>query len=439
MSLNQAVSQHFDNCANKQEPSGITPSSSYTFAIYNSARSNWSIGPNEPTPLSKSPSPISSLTDGDSGNGGGGSSSSGTGSGTGAISWGSTKVICSSSSGATTASTCQRSSIITTCSSTASSTPSISTTTSPTNVRRTETETEAAKSSSPTTTTKCRKTIKFADSATTCSNYTTNGTLLISSSDNGETVVDSASVEMSTHQNSTSSSTINTPAGMKPPSSPVKNVGSGGGVSGSKSKSRHASTSDSTCVTPTGSSSTGGGLAGASNVHGITVGADGIDKAHSIRVTRKIFNNWRSACGRTKDKTKDFIRRWKTLPENQSESEAGDSGEQLLQHTSSVYEAGGNVGLHGRAGGLGHSMDQSGGIGGASSGGGFTSLNNTNTGTGASGGGAEPSVPTAKPSSGFGKIRSLTKKFSQDIPSEEVSTSSISKPSAGWSVHVWGK
>jgi len=30
----------------------------------------------------------------------------------------------------------------------------------------------------------------------------------------------------------------------------------------------------------------------------------------------KILSNWKSACGRTKDKTKDFIRRWKTLPEN---------------------------------------------------------------------------------------------------------------------------
>ncbi|CAL8109775.1 unnamed protein product [Orchesella dallaii] len=41
-----------------------------------------------------------------------------------------------------------------------------------------------------------------------------------------------------------------------------------------------------------------------------------VDRAHSVKITRKILHNWRSACGRTKDRTKDLIRRWKTLPEN---------------------------------------------------------------------------------------------------------------------------
>lgn len=245
---------------------------------------------------------------------------------------------------------------------------------------------------------------------------------------------------MSTHQNSThSSATINTPTSTKPPTSPVK--------VGSKSKSRHSSASDSTCVTPTGSSSTGGGP------HSNTT-AGGPDDKNSIRVTRKIFNNWRSACGRTKDKTKDFIRRWKTLPENQSaECETGGDSEHHHHHhhhhTTTVSSSHGSSGatVPCAAGGGLNNMDQSagGGVGGrdTATSGGATSA--SGSGGGGTGSGDISNITTtplqASKQSGFGKIRSLTKKFSQDIPSEDHSTSSISqsKPSAGWSVHVWGK
>lgn len=227
---------------------------------------------------------------------------------------------------------------------------------------------------------------------------------------------------MSAHQNNTnSSSTINTPTATKPPSSPVK--------FGSKSKSRHSSTSDSACGTPTG----GSGSVGS----GSTAGTPNDEKAHSIRVTRKIFNNWRSACGRTKDKTKDFIRRWKTLPENQSELEAGDSG------SDQPHQVGGGMDQPG-SGAPTISSTTSNSISNTpasvatntSSGIGSTTDSTTQQNSSSAG-----TATTKSSSSGFGKIRSLTKKFSQDIPSEDLSTSSISqsKPSAGWSVHVWGK
>lgn len=43
-----------------------------------------------------------------------------------------------------------------------------------------------------------------------------------------------------------------------------------------------------------------------------------VDRVHSVKITRKILQNWRSACGRTKD---SLIRRWKTLPENHPDFE----------------------------------------------------------------------------------------------------------------------
>ncbi|KAI5633375.1 hypothetical protein NE865_13880 [Phthorimaea operculella] len=40
----------------------------------------------------------------------------------------------------------------------------------------------------------------------------------------------------------------------------------------------------------------------------------------SPKVSRKYFTNWRQACDKTKDKTKELLKRWRTLPE----SEAGE-------------------------------------------------------------------------------------------------------------------
>ncbi|XP_060536959.1 uncharacterized protein LOC132708579 isoform X2 [Cylas formicarius] len=35
----------------------------------------------------------------------------------------------------------------------------------------------------------------------------------------------------------------------------------------------------------------------------------------SLKVPQKIISNWRQACDKTKDKTKDLLKRWRTLPE----------------------------------------------------------------------------------------------------------------------------
>lgn len=39
----------------------------------------------------------------------------------------------------------------------------------------------------------------------------------------------------------------------------------------------------------------------------------------SLKVPHKIIQNWRQACDRTKDKTKDLLKRWRTLPEFEAE------------------------------------------------------------------------------------------------------------------------
>lgn len=35
----------------------------------------------------------------------------------------------------------------------------------------------------------------------------------------------------------------------------------------------------------------------------------------SPKVSRKYFTNWRQACDKTKDRTKELLKRWRTLPE----------------------------------------------------------------------------------------------------------------------------
>lgn len=51
--------------------------------------------------------------------------------------------------------------------------------------------------------------------------------------------------------------------------------------------------------------------------------AENVDhaKSHdsSLKVPHKFIANWKSACDRTKDKTKDLLKRWRTLPEIEAE------------------------------------------------------------------------------------------------------------------------
>ncbi|KAG5876343.1 hypothetical protein JTB14_003666 [Gonioctena quinquepunctata] len=54
----------------------------------------------------------------------------------------------------------------------------------------------------------------------------------------------------------------------------------------------------------------------------ITQGSDNqkLQNDASLKVPHKIIANWRSACDKTKDKTKDLLKRWRTLPEIEPET-----------------------------------------------------------------------------------------------------------------------
>jgi flagellar biosynthesis regulator FlaF len=54
----------------------------------------------------------------------------------------------------------------------------------------------------------------------------------------------------------------------------------------------------------------------------------------SLKVPHKFITNWRQACDRTKDKTKDLLKRWRTMPEIETENakkseESTDKDEQI--------------------------------------------------------------------------------------------------------------
>ncbi|CAG7729767.1 unnamed protein product [Allacma fusca] len=137
-----------------------------------------------------------------------------------------------------------------------------------------------------------------------------------------------------------------------------------------------------------------------------TVG--GVDRAHSIRLTRKIFHNWRSACGKTKDRTKDFIRRWKTLPENHPDFDnivtsptPSGSGSNIPGSTSaSIYHA------------ESHS--------------GFAKLKNV------------PKKSSEHEIAPLNRAASVCHDDSGPSGSNAAGPSSAGKSSTGWTVHVWG-
>ncbi|ERL94694.1 hypothetical protein D910_11969, partial [Dendroctonus ponderosae] len=51
----------------------------------------------------------------------------------------------------------------------------------------------------------------------------------------------------------------------------------------------------------------------------------------SLKVPHKIIANWRSACDKTKDKTKDLLKRWRTLPEIETEGVDKSSSDAEVQ------------------------------------------------------------------------------------------------------------
>lgn len=56
-------------------------------------------------------------------------------------------------------------------------------------------------------------------------------------------------------------------------------------------------------------------------------------KFHDTKVPNKIIANWKHACEKTKDKTKDLLKRWRTLPEIEAESILSSSSDQTQNPT----------------------------------------------------------------------------------------------------------
>ncbi|XP_052754032.1 uncharacterized protein LOC113520243 [Galleria mellonella] len=60
----------------------------------------------------------------------------------------------------------------------------------------------------------------------------------------------------------------------------------------------------------------------------------------SPKVSRKYFTNWRQACDKTKDKTKELLKRWRTLPEaeaSETQMQASGNAEEEKHHGWSVH------------------------------------------------------------------------------------------------------
>ncbi|XP_041982914.1 uncharacterized protein LOC121735971 [Aricia agestis] len=57
----------------------------------------------------------------------------------------------------------------------------------------------------------------------------------------------------------------------------------------------------------------------------------------SPKVSRKYFTNWKQACDKTKDKTKELLKRWRTLPEAEGGEAAMAGGNEEKNHGWSVH------------------------------------------------------------------------------------------------------
>ncbi|EFA12043.2 uncharacterized protein LOC103314771 isoform X1 [Tribolium castaneum] len=57
----------------------------------------------------------------------------------------------------------------------------------------------------------------------------------------------------------------------------------------------------------------------------------------SLKVPHKFIANWRQACDRTKDKTKDLLKRWRTLPEIETEKGKNDENVEKDEHSDSGW------------------------------------------------------------------------------------------------------
>lgn len=61
----------------------------------------------------------------------------------------------------------------------------------------------------------------------------------------------------------------------------------------------------------------------------------------SLKVPQKIIANWKQACDRTRDRTRDLLKRWRTLPEYEIEENAKKN--QNFEKTDSQVESGWSV------------------------------------------------------------------------------------------------
>lgn len=50
-----------------------------------------------------------------------------------------------------------------------------------------------------------------------------------------------------------------------------------------------------------------------------------MERSSSVRISKKILSNWRQACDKTRDRTRELIKKWRTLPETGSDAEAKDA------------------------------------------------------------------------------------------------------------------
>jgi hypothetical protein len=117
-----------------------------------------------------------------------------------------------------------------------------------------------------------------------------------------------------------------------------------------------------------------------------------------VKVTRKVFNTWRNVCGK---KTKDLFKRWKTLPEHQSEGDEFCDQQQTQSHPTTPGRTTPTTPAFGE-----------------SSSNAFQNFNSVQT----------------PPMSTVGKIKKLVKKHSQVEMPEDTQKAAPT----GWSVHVWG-
>lgn len=60
----------------------------------------------------------------------------------------------------------------------------------------------------------------------------------------------------------------------------------------------------------------------------------GLEENNALKVPRKFIANWRQACDRTRDRTKDLLKRWRTVSTNVDEIVNDPVSNKQLEHPS---------------------------------------------------------------------------------------------------------